>query len=31
MEELETRVNLQLNSIRESIAETQRMIAGMRR
>jgi hypothetical protein len=31
MRELETRVNLQLNQIRESIAETQSMIARMRR
>lgn len=31
MQELEVRVNVQLNDIRESIAETQRMIAGMRR
>lgn len=30
-EELEVRVNMQLDSIRQSIAETQRMIAGMRR
>jgi len=30
MQELEARINLQLNSIRESIAETQRMIARMR-
>lgn len=31
MQELEVRVNVQLNSLRESIAETQRMIARMRR
>lgn len=31
MQELEARVNVQLESIRESIAQTQRMIAGMRR
>ncbi len=30
MRELETRINIQLNQIRESIAETRRMISGMR-
>jgi len=31
MQELEMRINVQLNQIRESIAETQRTISGMRR